>query len=74
MPSLNRRDVIPRIALPTLVVGGRVSLVPWKSVAWTATQIPGARLEIFEEEEGGQHFMFVENPEKFNRLLVEFIG
>lgn len=68
------RDVIPRIAVPTLVVGGRVSLVPWKSVAWTAEQIPGARLEIFEEEEGGQHFMFVENPEKFNRVLAEFIG
>lgn len=68
------RDVIPRITLPTLVVGGRVSLVPWKSVAWTAQQIPGAQLEIFEEEEGGQHFMFIENPEKFNRILTEFIG
>jgi len=68
------RDVIPRIAVPTLVVGGRVSLVPWTSMAWTAAQIPGARLEIFEEAEGGQHFMFVENPEQFNRLLAEFIG
>lgn len=68
------RDVIPRITLPTLVVGGRVSLVPWKSVAWTAQQISGARLEIFEEDEGGQHFMFVENPEKFNRILREFLG
>jgi non-heme chloroperoxidase len=68
------RDVIPRITLPTLVVGGRVSLVPWKAVAWTAGQIAGARLEIFEEAEGGQHFMFVENPQKFNALLAEFIG
>jgi non-heme chloroperoxidase len=68
------RDVIPRITLPTLVVGGRVSLVPWKAVAWVGEQIPGARLEIFEEAEGGQHFMFVENPQKFNALLAEFIG
>ncbi len=68
------RDVIPRITLPTLVVGGRISLVPWKSVEWTAQQIPGARLEIFEEDEGGQHFMFVENAEKFNRILAEFLG
>lgn len=68
------RMVIPRISLPTLVVGGRVSLVPWKSVEWTAQQIAGAQLEIFEESEGGQHFMFVENPEKFNRILAEFIG
>ena len=68
------RDVMPRINVPTLYIGGRVSLVPWKSVAWAASQTPGARLEIFEEAEGGQHFMFVENPAKFNRILAEFIG
>jgi len=68
------RDLIPRINLPTLVVGGRVSLVPWKSQVWIHEQIPGSRLEIFEENEGGQHFMFLENPEKFNRIVTEFIG
>ncbi len=40
------RDLIPRITLPTLVIAGRVSLIPWKSVAWIAKQIPGAQLEI----------------------------
>jgi non-heme chloroperoxidase len=49
------RDLIPRLELPTLVVGGRVSTVPWQSQAWIAEQVPGARLEIFEEEEGGNH-------------------
>lgn len=68
------RDVIPRVTLPTMVVGGRVSLVPWKSQAWIHEQIPGSRLEIFEEDEGGQHFMFIENPEKFNRLVADFVG
>ena len=68
------RDLIPRIDLPTLVVGGRTSLVPWRSVAWTHAQIQGSRLEIFEEEEGGQHFMFLEAPDKFNALVAEFIG
>jgi len=68
------RDVFARIDLPTLFIGGRVSLVPWKSVAWAASQVSGARLEIFEEAEGGQHFMFEENPAKFNRILAEFIG
>jgi non-heme chloroperoxidase len=68
------RDVFARIDVPSLFIGGRVSLVPWKSVAWAASQVKGARLEIFEEAEGGQHFMFEENPAKFNRLLAEFIG
>lgn len=68
------RDIIPRIELPTLAIGGRASLIPWTCVEWTAQQIHGARLEIFEEDEGGAHFMFIENPEKFNRLLVDFLN
>ena len=68
------RDVIPSLSLPTLVIGGRVSAIPWKSVEWVARQVAGARLEIFEEEEGGNHFMFIENPSKFNRIVADFIG
>jgi pimeloyl-ACP methyl ester carboxylesterase len=68
------RDLIPRIDIPTLIVSGRVSLVPWKSQVWIHERIAGSRLEIFEEAEGGQHFMFMENPAKFNRLVADFIG
>jgi len=56
------------------VIGGRVSAVSWMSVEWTARQIKCARLEIFEEGEGGNHFMFIENPEKFNRIVKQFVG
>jgi non-heme chloroperoxidase len=68
------RDLIPRLQLPTLVVGGRVSIVPWQSQAWIAAQVPGARLEIFEEEEGGNHFMFIEGYQKFNDIVADFVG
>jgi pimeloyl-ACP methyl ester carboxylesterase len=68
------RDLIPRIDLPSLVVGGRVSVVPWQSQQWVAEQIKGARLEIFEEEEGGNHFMFIEGPDKFNAIVADFVG
>jgi non-heme chloroperoxidase len=68
------RDTIPRITVPTLVIGGRVSLIPWKSIAWIAKQVPGAQLEIFEENEGGSHFMFVENPAKFNQIVSTFVA
>lgn len=68
------RDVIPRIGWRTLVVGGRVSFVSWQSQAWIAEQIAGARLEIFEGDEGGQHFMFMENPGKFNAIVKDFLG
>ena len=68
------RDTIPRINIPTLIISGRVSLIPWKSQVWIHEQIAGSKLEIFEEEEGGQHFMFIEGAEKFNQTVADFIG
>ena len=29
---------------------------------------------LYPWAEGGNHFMFMENPEKFNRIVKEFIG
>jgi non-heme chloroperoxidase len=68
------RDFIPRINLPTLIISGRASVIPWKSQEWIHRQIKGSQFEVFEESEGGQHFMFIENPEKFNRLVMEYLG
>jgi non-heme chloroperoxidase len=68
------RDLIPRINLPTLIVSGRVSIIPWKSQERIHHQIKGSQFEVFEEAEGGQHFMFIENPEKFNRTIIKYLG
>jgi non-heme chloroperoxidase len=68
------RDVIPRITLPTLVVGGRASVFTPKSQEWIGQQIPGARVEIFDAHEGGSHFMWLENPAKFNQIVRAFMG
>jgi non-heme chloroperoxidase len=68
------RDRIVRIRQPTLIIGGRKSMVPWTSQAWINQSIPDSELEIFEEAEGGGHFMFIENPEKFNRRVLQFLS
>ena len=68
------RDVIPRIDLPTLVVAGKASIVPYASQVWIAEQIQGAELVAFSPEEGGSHFMFWENFEKFNDAVAKFLG
>lgn len=77
--SQDWRDVIehliPALGLPTLVIGGALgTLFPPESQAWIAARIPGAKLEIFSAEERGSHFMFWENPEKFNAVVRDFIG
>lgn len=68
------RDLIPRIDLPTLIIGGRASIVDWRAQIWMQRQIAGARLEFFEEADGGNHFMFMENPARFNRLVEDFLN
>jgi non-heme chloroperoxidase len=68
------RDLIPGITLPTLVIGARASVFKPESQEWIARQIPGAQIEIFDEDEGGSHFMWLENPEKFNRIVRAFVG
>ncbi|WP_299002398.1 alpha/beta hydrolase [uncultured Shewanella sp.] len=67
------RDLFPRIQLPCLVVSGRASLTAWRSQQWIADQLPQSKIVYFEEHEGGKHFMFLENPSRFNAILHDFI-
>jgi len=67
------RSEICSIRFPTLVVGGETSIFAPSSQAWIAAQIPGAEVDIFPEAEGGSHFMFLEAPDRFNRLVTKFL-
>ncbi|MFT4562611.1 MAG: non-heme chloroperoxidase [Gammaproteobacteria bacterium] len=69
------RHVIPALELPTLVIGGGLgTIVPPQAMEWIAAQIPTSQLAIFSAEERGSHFMFWENPEKFNDLVRRFLA
>ncbi|MBD2073083.1 alpha/beta hydrolase [Phormidium sp. FACHB-592] len=55
-------------------MSGRKSMIPWRSQVWIHQSIPNSELKIFEETEGGGHFMFIENSEKFNRRVLQFLS
>ena len=67
-------DLRPRlgeIAVPTLVIVGRHDFITNVAMAEEmAAHIPVARLEIFEES---GHFALVEEPQKFYRVIKEFV-
>jgi non-heme chloroperoxidase len=67
------RDAVGRLTVPTLVSGAEASIFPWRAVRWIADQIPQGRWEYFSESEGGSHFMFFENPARFNALIQDFV-
>ena len=64
------RDVIPTIDIPTLVIAGKRSHVKVANNEWTHEHIPGSELKIFETA----HMMFMEEPEAFNKAVMDFIG
>ena len=68
------RDVLPRINRPSLYIAGEASFVPASATRWAAEQTPGAVFESFAPDEGGNHFMFIENPDRFNRLVADFLS
>jgi pimeloyl-ACP methyl ester carboxylesterase len=71
--SLDWRDVIPTIDVPVLIVGGEKSIFRVEALQWIRDAIPGSRLEVFSEADGGSHFMFMENPARFNALIESFV-
>jgi pimeloyl-ACP methyl ester carboxylesterase len=57
--------------LPTLVVwGGRDSFIPVAHAAHFASLVPTARVEVFEK---AGHFPHVDCPERFARVLADFV-
>ncbi|MGP4015044.1 alpha/beta fold hydrolase [Saccharopolyspora sp. 5N708] len=68
------RDVLPRITVPTLVIGGEVSVFGPGVGQWVAARIPGARLRTFSAAEFGSHLMFRENAELFNTVVRDFLS
>jgi len=68
------RDVFPRITVPTLALAGALSIVPPTGMEWLAAQIPGARQYTFTAAEKGSHFVFWENPERFNSVVQDFLS
>lgn len=66
------RDVLTEIDVPTLVCAGADE--KWRSVAsvrYVAELVPNAQFELFEHS---GHCLTVEEPERFNRVLGDFIS
>ena len=69
--SMDLRPHLKKITVPTLVIVGRHDFITNVAMAEEmVNHIPNARLEIFEDS---GHFPLVEEPEKFYRVIKEFV-
>lgn len=63
------RDVLPLIKRPTLCIGGKESHLGSEVMPWIASQIPGARVVMFDTH----HFVYLEKPVEFNATVCAFL-
>ena len=71
-PSMDLRKDIQKITVPTLVIVGRHDFITNVAMADEMVKnIPDAKLEIFEES---GHFALVEEPQKFYRVIKQFMA
>ena len=65
------RPNLQKISVPALVIVGRHDFITNVAMAEEIVKhIPNTRLEIFEDS---GHFAFVEEPEKFHRVVKQFV-
>ncbi len=68
----DRRDALPRIAVPTLLIaGGADTVAPPAMMERMAAKIPGAH---FVTIPGAGHLANLEQPATFNRVLGDFLS
>jgi non-heme chloroperoxidase len=65
------RATLPLVKCPSLVIGGKLSKVfPWEGVSFAAEVMPNAKFILFET---GSHWLYFEEPERFNSTVVAFL-
>ena len=65
-------DMLGEVRCPTLIICAEHDyLTPPRVARVMAERIAGAQ---YEEIEGGTHFALIEQPERVNRLLLDFLG
>jgi pimeloyl-ACP methyl ester carboxylesterase len=69
--AFNAESRLCAIKAPTLVLSGDADvIVPAQNSRNLAAKIPGADLRLIE---GGSHLFFIEQPDQFDRIVVEFL-
>lgn len=72
LEKLDMTPVLPTLHMPTLVITGRYDINVAPSTAWRIHRaIAGSKWEVFERS---GHLPYFEEPEKFVRVVGEFLG
>jgi non-heme chloroperoxidase len=66
-------NALGKVHVPSLVVTGELSVFSSNCDRYNHEHIPGSKFLLFGPEDKGSHFMFFENPDKFDQAVESFI-
>ncbi len=69
-PKYDARDKLSKITVPTLVLAGAHDMIPPARIEDLHKGLPNSTFVIFENS---GHFSQIEEPEKFKKVILEFI-
>jgi len=70
--DMDHRELLPRIAIPTLIIAGRDDVAtPVENAIYIQTRIPGAALTVLD---AAAHISNVEQPTAFTAEVLGFLG
>ncbi len=68
--GFDTRDLLPRIAAPTLIIHGTDdTVIPLAAASEIAALIPGARLQLVAE---GGHLLLAEDSKRLGQMVIDF--
>jgi pimeloyl-ACP methyl ester carboxylesterase len=68
------RDILPIIDIPTLIITGETTFaMDLKCADYLHKSIKNSELVVFTKEDKGNHIMMANNPEKFNKIVIDFL-
>lgn len=68
------RDILPIIDVPTLIITGKTTFaMDLKCADYLHKTIKNSELVVFTKEDKGNHIMVANAPEKFNKVVIDFL-
>jgi pimeloyl-ACP methyl ester carboxylesterase len=71
--TLDFRDLLPQITIPTLVIGGESSFLSTMYLENLSASIPGSKVHVISAADRGSHMVILENAPAVNSVIRSFV-
>jgi pimeloyl-ACP methyl ester carboxylesterase len=71
--TVDFRDLLPQVTIPTLVIGGELSFFSSMYLENLGASIPGSKVYVISAADRGSHMVMLENAPAVNSAVRSFV-